>query len=159
MPNPTLSPISQTATNRRTVLQLLAFLTGSASGLLPALLRSGTSVAFAEDHESFVEIAELENFVDGVYVTETPDGDPLMLLLIEAEGEEPAVYGLSAVCTHAGCKGQDNWAIQDEVVVCACHGSQFSFDGEVVKGPATTPLATFEVKIEDDLVLLSEAEA
>ena len=159
MSNQTLSPIPQTSTNRRTVLQLLAFLTGSASGLLPALLRSGTSVAFAEDHESFVEIAELENFVDGVYVTETPDGDPLMLLLVEAEDEEPTVYGLSAVCTHRGCTGQDNWVIQDEVVVCACHGSQFSFDGEVVKGPATEPLATFEVKIEDEMVLFSEAEA
>ncbi|NJL99462.1 MAG: Rieske (2Fe-2S) protein [Synechococcaceae cyanobacterium SM2_3_2] len=159
MSNQTLPVIPQTATNRRTVLQLLAFLTGSASGLLPALLRSGTSVAFAENHESFVEIAELEDFVEGVYVTETPDGDPLMLLLIEAEGEDPAVYGLSGVCTHAGCKGQDNWVIEDEVVVCRCHGSQFSFDGEVVKGPASRPLATFEVKIEDEMVLFSKAEA
>ncbi len=158
-----MSNLPQTPASRRTVLQLLAFLTGSASGLLPALLRSGRSVAFAEDEDTFVEVAELDDFENGVYVTETPDGDPLMLLLVESEEEEedPAVYGLSAVCTHAGCRSQRNWRIEieDEVVVCTCHGSRFNFEGEVVRGPANTPLTAFEVKLEDDMVLFSTAEA
>ena len=155
-----MSNLSQIPASRRTVLQLLAFLTGSASGLLPALLRSGRSVAFAEDDDNFVEVAELDDFENGVYVTETPDGDPLMLLLVESEDDEdPAVYGLSAVCTHAGCRSQRNWRIEDEVVVCTCHGSQFNFEGEVVRGPANTPLTAFEVKIEDDMVLFAPADA
>ncbi len=155
-----MSNFSQTPASRRTVLQLLAFLTGSASGLLPALLRSGRSVAFAEDDDTFVEVAELDDFENGVYVTETPDGDPLMLLLVESEADEdPVVYGLSAVCTHAGCRSQRNWRIDDQVVICTCHGSQFNFEGEVVRGPANTPLAAFEVKLEDDMVLFAPAEA
>lgn len=155
-----MSNLSQTPASRRTVLQLLAFLTGSASGLLPALLRSGRSVAFAEDDDTFVEVAELDDFENGVYVTETPDGEPLMLLWVESEGDEdPAIYGLSAVCTHAGCRSQRNWRIEDEVVICTCHGSQFNFEGEVVRGPATAPLTAFEVKLEDDRVLFAPTEA
>lgn len=164
------------STSRRSVLQLMAFLVGSTSGLLPALLRSGRSIAFAEDDDTFVEVAEiddfeLDEFENGVYVTEGPDGEPLMLLLIaaaeDAEGDDGAeeeedddeleVYALSAVCTHTGCSSQRNWRIDGEIVQCTCHGSKFSFDGEVVSGPARTALASYEVKVEDGMILVAKA--
>ena len=44
----------------------------------------------------------------------------------------------SAACTHANCVVQ--WNAFETCWDCPCHGSQFSIDGEVLNGPATSPL-------------------
>lgn len=52
----------------------------------------------------------------------------------------------SAVCTHAGCLVDQ---VQNGVVSCPCHGSQFNADtGAVVTGPASAPLAAVQVKVQ-----------
>lgn len=55
---------------------------------------------------------------------------------------------LSAKCTHLGCTvafEQDK-----ETFYCNCHGSEFSIDGKVLKGPAALPLARYVVSISGD---------
>lgn len=62
------------------------------------------------------------------------------------------VVALNSLCTHQGCSV--DWDGDAEAFACPCHGSQFSPDGAVTEGPATSPLAVFEAKIEEDLVLV-----
>lgn len=45
----------------------------------------------------------------------------------------------SAVCTHVGCIV--HWNPFEQCWDCPCHGSQFAPDGQVLNGPAVTPLA------------------
>ncbi len=137
--------------DRRSVLQLLAFLTGTASGLLPALLRSGNSVIFAESDATFVEIANLEDLKEDLWVADGPDGKPIML--VKTAPEE--IIALSAVCTHTGCT--DRWSLEGNKILCRCHGSQFGLDGEALRGPASRPLETYETKIEDGVILIAKA--
>lgn len=58
--------------------------------------------------------------------------------LAVSKDQDGKVTIVSAVCTHMGCivkwnKAQQSWD-------CPCHGSQFSKEGNVLRGPATIPL-------------------
>lgn len=53
----------------------------------------------------------------------------------------------NAHCTHLGCTINN---VENEVLVCPCHGSQFSLDGKPIKGPAFKPLEKMLAKISPD---------
>jgi Rieske Fe-S protein len=58
----------------------------------------------------------------------------------------------SALCTHKGCQVSSP---KDNVIRCACHGSEFAADsGQATKGPATAPLPSFQVKVEGDGIVV-----
>lgn len=52
--------------------------------------------------------------------------------------KEGKILAISAVCTHMGCIV--NWNKAQETWDCPCHGSRFTADGTVFRGPATKPL-------------------
>lgn len=51
----------------------------------------------------------------------------------------------TAVCTHSGCL-VGNYA--NGRITCPCHGSQFNLQGQVVNGPAPSPLRSFPTRFE-----------
>ena len=59
----------------------------------------------------------------------------------------PKFYAVTSVCTHQGCTVGPYRASQG-VLQCPCHGSQFKPDGELVRGPAPLPLASFGTKYD-----------
>jgi cytochrome b6-f complex iron-sulfur subunit len=56
--------------------------------------------------------------------------------------EESGVYAISTVCTHLGCIVKAT----DSGFDCPCHGSKFTKEGSVLKGPAPKGLPWLEVK-------------
>jgi len=64
------------------------------------------------------------------------------------EGEE--VYALDLSCTHLGCTVR----VTSEGLSCPCHGSVFDRRGNVVKGPASRPLAQHRVEESDGTVVV-----
>ncbi|MFC6011929.1 ubiquinol-cytochrome c reductase iron-sulfur subunit [Nocardia lasii] len=58
--------------------------------------------------------------------------------------------GLSATCTHAGCKVA---TVAKGTINCPCHGSRFGLDGAVQSGPANKPLAAKPVRVEGDSIV------
>ncbi len=57
---------------------------------------------------------------------------------------------LSSICTHTGCR--DAWSFSSNILTCACHGSRFDTNGNVVQGPANAPLASFETSVENNIL-------
>jgi glycine/D-amino acid oxidase-like deaminating enzyme/nitrite reductase/ring-hydroxylating ferredoxin subunit len=76
--------------------------------------------------------------------------------LLEIDGQHVAAYRTedgavtmrSPVCTHMGCVVQ--WNTAERTWDCPCHGSRFSPKGDVLGGPAESPLAevTFPARQE-----------
>ena len=74
---------------------------------------------------------------------EVSDGEG-KLLTIDGEkvaayrDEQGTVHAVSAVCTHLACIV--NWNNAEKSWDCPCHGARFSYDGEVLHGPAVKDL-------------------
>ena len=67
-----------------------------------------------------------------------------------AEGEFKA---FTSVCTHQGCQVGK---VENNEILCPCHGSAFSADdGSVVTGPATAPLEEVRISVEGDQITLA----
>ena len=71
-----------------------------------------------------------------------PKGYPNMLLK-KADG---TLVALSMLCTHVCC--ECSYEPSSSVIFCPCHGSTFDSTGNVLRGPAGSPLPTVELTID-----------
>lgn len=54
------------------------------------------------------------------------------------------IHAVSITCTHLGCTLK--WNPAETSWYCPCHGSRFTYTGEVIEGPATQPLEQIPVE-------------
>jgi 3-phenylpropionate/trans-cinnamate dioxygenase ferredoxin subunit len=100
---------------------------------------------------SFVEAARFEDLPDGGMKQVTVRGDLVALFRC---GED--VYATSDICTHEYAHLTDgDFDCDDLEVECPLHGSRFNVQSGAVRIlPATKPVATYQVKVEGDVVLV-----
>lgn len=73
-------------------------------------------------------------------------------LVIKDPSNAEKLIAVNPTCPHAGCTV--TWESDQQKFLCPCHDSEFSSSGEVLEGPATEPLASYEVKLEGDSILV-----
>ena len=66
--------------------------------------------------------------------------------------DKEGVFAISTVCTHLGCIVKTSANGFD----CPCHGSGFTKDGTVRKGPAPTPLPWLKVSVAGGTLTVDE---
>ncbi len=88
--------------------------------------------------------------------SEVPVGGGIVLPdanLVITQPTEGTFRGFNTTCTHTGTAVN---AVDGAEIVCPNHGSRFSIeDGSAVQGPASTPLASIELSVEGDEILLA----
>lgn len=77
-------------------------------------------------------------------------GEPTYLTVQEDQTLAPT--GIVNNCTHLGCTFP--WNPVDQQFQCPCHGSRYTPEGVVVRGPANLPLKIVHVAVKDDAVWL-----
>ena len=69
--------------------------------------------------------------------------------------DDGSFVALSPICTHLGCTVD----IEDQRLVCPCHGSTYDRTGAVLQGPAQLPLSRFRTNLSPDGVVLIDLRA
>lgn len=111
---------TRTHLNRRSLLSLAKENTGVAKELIGGKVAPPV-VPFSEIGLDEGGLIKVEGDVLGVY--RNPEGD---------------LYHVDPTCTHLGCTV--NWNNAEKTWDCPCHGSRFSYTGDVLEGPAVRPL-------------------
>lgn len=75
-------------------------------------------------------------------------------LLVVNRGEA-GYLAIDRKCTHMGCGVQ--WDAQATQAACPCHGSRFSVQGTVEKGPAKKPLQVYATEAADGVLSIAVA--
>ena len=92
-------------------------------------------------------IAQESEVAPGSAVAFQDGGEDAVLVHLD----DGSFVAYSAVCTHAGC----TVAYRDNQLACPCHGSIFdpANGGEVVSGPAQSPLPEIPVEVQNGEVV------
>lgn len=73
------------------------------------------------------------------------------LKVVVTQPEKGTYRAFSAVCTH---QGATLGRVEDGVVSCPLHGSEFAVtDGSVKKGPAQAPLKSYPCRVQGDSIV------
>ena len=101
--------------------------------------------------EDFVEVAETEDVqVSQMMAVEVNDEK---ICLANVNGK---YYAIGNVCTHMGGPLAEG-KLEEYIVQCPWHGSRFDIrSGEVVRPPAMKPESTYEVKVENNDILIKK---
>jgi len=66
--------------------------------------------------------------------------------------DDDGLHAMSAICTHENCLVHDLPAKKE--IICPCHGSVFTYRGDVKRGPASAPLVWLALSVEGDELVL-----
>jgi len=98
----------------------------------------------------FIKTAAAKDLKLGKMVGAEVGGKPVLIVNLEGK-----YFAIGNVCTHMGRMLSDG-VLKRENVQCPCHGSVFDVKtGKVVKGPATKSEFGYQVKVEEDQILIN----
>jgi nitrite reductase/ring-hydroxylating ferredoxin subunit len=101
----------------------------------------------------WTSIGMLDDLMDRKPFRAAVNGDAVLLLKVDDQ-----VFAIGNQCTHQGAgldRGVVKIAGSVHTVTCPAHGSMFRLDdGKVMRPPATKPVPVYDVKVEDERILI-----
>lgn len=100
----------------------------------------------AQNNAPFLTIGTTAKLAEEGYLLDTKNN---VIVIVKPD---KSLAALNSKCTHKGCTV--DWDKTASSINCDCHGSVFSTNGKVIKGPADKPLTIYEVKEENGSILV-----
>ncbi len=98
----------------------------------------------------FKKVAELSEIGEGQISTAEVNGTAVALYKVNGQ-----VFATMESCPHSDCSLIDFGKVVGDEVECECHGSRFKIKtGEPTRPPGSVALITYNVKVEDENVLV-----
>lgn len=134
-------------TTRREFVRELAVLAGGSAALMwLASCKSHTYVQGTVAGNRI--IVSKADFSENTFVVVKSEKYPAPIYLRRLN--ENQYTALLMECTHKQCEVR----AYKNVLQCPCHGSEFSYTGEVLEPPATEPLKRFTVTTDDQNIII-----
>jgi len=103
----------------------------------------------AKEEEGYEKVANIQDLQEGSLMKVESGGNPVVLSMVNGK-----VYAIDAVCSHEGGPLEEG-TLEGYEVECPWHGSKFDVrTGEVRNPPAETPQSVYEVKVENNDILV-----
>jgi 3-phenylpropionate/trans-cinnamate dioxygenase ferredoxin subunit len=103
---------------------------------------------------NFIPVAKAESLAPGSVMKVEAEG--LSFALYNLDG---AFYATAEICSHAHASLAEGFIV-DDTIECPLHGACFSIKtGEALSAPATDPILTFPVRVENGDVLIGMPSA
>lgn len=99
----------------------------------------------------FVKVGQTQDLDKNGRILQTLKGNQKVLVVRDPKNAD-TLHALNPTCTHQGCPV--DWKQDSQDIFCACHGSTYTPDGAVAKGPASEPLESYDIKVEGDAILV-----
>ncbi len=98
---------------------------------------------------SFVRVASTHDVMPGAMRAVTADSTEILLVNLAG-----TYFAIGNICRHKGCRLSVG-NLSGDVVQCPCHGSQYNIrTGAIIRGPTIEPEPFFEVRVENDQILV-----
>ena len=146
--------MEQKHTSRRDFLEsgVAAIVASSCGGC--ALFGSRKPDAVVQEDEGVLRLGKSDSellLASGASRLIQANGTNEKILVVHRGGGK--LSAVSAICTHKGCNVK--YDIKLGHLVCPCHDSQYSLEGQNIKGPAELPLKQYNVETEDGWIVIS----
>lgn len=94
------------------------------------------------------------DFVSVAKASEVPSGSIRTVMVlgkkIALANVDGKFFAIDDACSHEQCSLGTEGALDGNVVICGCHGSQFDvMNGKVLSLPAPADVSSYEVKVEN----------
>ena len=142
--NPSGDPIERRSFLQR-LLQLIMGLWGvGLIGAIAAYLRPPRALPFMGPTD--IRVGPLDRFNQGEARFIPHEQHPFWVIRTERD----QLIALSAVCTHLRCILR--WDADRRELICPCHWGTFDLNGNVLAGPPSRPLRTFETHVRGGII-------
>ena len=131
-------------TNRR------SFIRWGIIGLFLSRIFARQSSAVAINSNQFYEVGTIDELdAQGFLLDEDFEIGAVLVM----RKDDQSIMAIDPTCTHAGCTVE--WEDNQNAFICPCHQSLFQQDGTRIEGLASSDLAQYEVKIENNKIFVA----
>lgn len=119
--------------------------------------RDGVGVdqtAFEDFPTAWTHVTDEVQLESGKPIRRSANGAGVMLVR-----HRDQIYALADRCSHRGCSLAEG-QVRNGEITCSCHGSTYALaNGSLVRGPATAPQPSLEVRVRDGKVEVRRPQA